>query len=98
MTENEIQQVWNKGAIPVPQEATKWRKDTCGAWIARDQYGNRNSDYGWEIDHINPNGGDHISNLQPLHWKNNASKGDGKQVCVVVSAGNQNYDMSLASR
>lgn len=99
MTEDEnIQAVWNKGAIPVPQEAANWRKDTCGAWIARNQYGNRNSDYGWEIDHINPNGGDAISNLQPLQWENNVAKSDGRQKCVVVAAGNVNYNMSSTVR
>ncbi len=43
------------------------------------EHGNRNSNYGWEIDHINPvanGGGDEINNLQPLYWDNNAKKGD----------------------
>ncbi|MFN7825163.1 MAG: HNH endonuclease signature motif containing protein [Pseudobdellovibrionaceae bacterium] len=42
-------------------------------------YGNTESDFGWEIDHINPvsnRGGDDISNLQPLQWKNNRQKSD----------------------
>ncbi|HRJ07361.1 MAG TPA: HNH endonuclease signature motif containing protein [Prosthecobacter sp.] len=92
MTEAEkIQLVWNKGAIPIPQEAANWRKDTCGAWIARNQYGNRDSNYGWEIDHINPNGGDAISNLQPLQWENNVAKSDGRHKCVVKGVGNKNF-------
>lgn len=43
------------------------------------EHGNRNSEHGWEIDHINPvsnGGGDELPNLQPLNWKNNADKGD----------------------
>jgi 5-methylcytosine-specific restriction endonuclease McrA len=53
--------------------------DECGQAMQWSQYGNRNSDYGWEIDHINPvsNGGtDILSNLQPINWKNNSAKGD----------------------
>ena len=36
-------------------------------------------DYSWEIDHIRPvahGGGDELTNLQPLQWKNNRHKGD----------------------
>ncbi len=43
------------------------------------EHGNRDSKYGWEIDHINPvanGGGDELNNLQPLNWVNNANKGD----------------------
>lgn len=72
-----INQVWNK-ATPIPgQSSDFYRVDKCKAIIQRNQYGNRNSQYGWEIDHINPvdnGGGDGINNLQPLHWQNNVSK------------------------
>jgi len=43
------------------------------------EHGNRQSEYGWEIDHINPvanNGSDDLYNLQPLYWGNNLDKGD----------------------
>lgn len=93
-TQEEVKQVWFKAQqISADNDQNGFRKDACGAWIKWADYGNRNSLYGWEIDHIKPvsNGGsDAVSNLRPLHWKNNAAKSDGKLVCVLVSNGNTN--------
>lgn len=78
-TEATIQAVWEK-AIPVAGFNPAFvRKDTCGAFIERKQYGNTSSKYGWEIDHIKPvskDGPDVLSNLQPLQWENNRHKSD----------------------
>ena len=71
--------VWNKGQIVAGLDPNIWRKDSCGAWIKKLEYGNVNSQYGWEIDHIRPRikkGSDHLDNLQPLQWQNNRHKGD----------------------
>lgn len=71
--------VWNKGVSIPGYSQDEWRRDKCGTAMQYSQHGNRDSTYGWEIDHINPvanNGSDDLSNLQPMNWANNASKGD----------------------
>ena len=81
---------WNKAKVVSGNDPKVWRKDTCDAWICWRHHGNRNSQYGWEVDHINPHGGDHDSNLQALQWQNNVAKSDGRLVCVVTAAGKEN--------
>lgn len=88
-----IQKVWEKGTIAPPNDSAVWRKDHCGAWINRDQYGKRNSDWGWEIDHIkleSDGGSDDLSNLRPLQWENNASRQEKGWSCKITSSGTKN--------
>jgi len=92
-----IQSVWNKG-IPVPSyDSSKYRKDKCGAWMDWNKYGDRESDYGWEIDHIIPesqNGSDELDNFQPLQWENNMEKGDSQILkCAVKSDDDRNVNI-----
>jgi hypothetical protein len=79
--------VWEKGIIIKGLSPDEYRRDICGNIIAWSEYGNRQSDQGWEIDHIVPKAMrtvagfellefDNINNLQPLFWRNNASKSD----------------------
>lgn len=76
-----VEAVWQKGIVVPGNNPTEWRKDECGAWIYRGAYGNRDSEYGWEIDHISPGGSDQLSNLRPLQWQNNVDKSDGRLKC-----------------
>ena len=88
-----IQKVWEKGTIAPPNDPAVWRKDHCGAWINRDQYGKRNSDWGWEIDHItleSDGGSDDLSNLRPLQWENNASRQEKGWSCKITSSDTKN--------
>ena len=53
-TEAEIDAVWNKAKIVPNNNPDVFRQDSAGAWIKRDSYGDTDSEYGWEIDHIKP--------------------------------------------
>jgi 5-methylcytosine-specific restriction endonuclease McrA len=90
ISNEKVNKVWEKATIIPGVNPKVKRKDKCGATIAKSAYGDHNSNFGWDVDHIKPvskGGTDALSNLQPLHWKNNARKGDGpdrpSQYCVV---------------
>ncbi|MBN1325036.1 MAG: HNH endonuclease [Alphaproteobacteria bacterium] len=90
-----VNAVWNKAIIVPGHNHSEWRQDFTGAWIQRSKYGNRDSSFGWEIDHIKPvirYGSDDLSNLRPLQWENNASKCDDYPVWIsLVSSNGTNY-------
>lgn len=89
-TEQQKVAVWNKARIVQGYHAAYVRADVCGALIEWERYGDTTSKYGWEIDHIMPEslgGTDAITNLQPLQWQNNRTKGDSLSLnyCAVRS-------------
>ena len=79
-------QVWKKGRVVRGHESSVWRKDQCGAWIKYAEYGNRKSQFGWEIDHISPGGKTVLSNLRPLQWRNNVDKSNGRLKGKIVAS------------
>ena len=76
-----IDKVWGKAREIPGKDPDNIRQDACGAAMRKDDYGNRDSNQGWEIDHKDPKGNDNLSNLQALQWKNNVNKSDGKLQC-----------------
>lgn len=95
-SEQIIDAVWQKAEIVYGYDPNQWRKDFAGAWIARNAYGLQGL-YGWEIDHLKPvslRGSDDLSNLNPLHWQNNRTKGDNYPFfkTSVSSSAHENVD------
>lgn len=90
-SEGVVWQVWSKGHLS-SNDPVLWRKDECGAWMFRGDYGKR-TEYGWVVDHIKPvseGSTDDISNLRPLHWENTAHSDDGSLLCSVRADGINN--------
>ena len=81
-----LYELWDKANPVDGYDSTLVRKDPCGAWIQRDKYNDRDSDFGWEVDHVYPQALlkekgadldeiDNIANLRAFNWHNNVSKG-----------------------
>ena len=52
-TEAEKKYVWDNKATKVEGvDPDVFRQDYAGAWMRYADYGNRNSQYGWEIDYL----------------------------------------------
>ena len=69
---------WEKASSVTGRDPNFVRVDDYGSTIYWDEYGNRNSAFGWEIDHKLPSalgGSDSVGNLRALHWRNNAALG-----------------------
>lgn len=74
-----IEEVWKKATVIQGYDEDHFRKDCCGAIIAREKYGDLDSVFGWQIDHVYPQslgGTDIIDNLRAMQWQNNESKKD----------------------
>ena len=83
-----IRDVWAKGEVVGSNNPDEYRKDECGAWMYFSHYSNRNSQYGWEIDHIefvDHVASKNLNNLRPLQWQNNACKGSGELACIITA-------------
>ena len=74
-----VKKVWEKGHEIDGYDPLHYRRDDFGALICFSCHGKKNLGvYSWEIDHIiskRMGGSNSISNLRPLHWRNNRLKG-----------------------
>ena len=53
-TDEQINEIWNKGLQDSKFDPNLVRRDACGAWMIRSRYNDRKSPFGWEVDHIYP--------------------------------------------
>lgn len=93
-----VDQVWAKGTIVPGVDPSIWRKDFAGAWINRACYGQTETKYGWEIDHLRPEsqgGSDELFNLNPLQWENNRKKGDSYPYFTTAVSSNGNMNVNI---
>lgn len=106
ITEELKQRVWERGIISDKYPSTQVRTDACGAFMVYSHFGDRNSPFGWEIDHICPASYllelgideeliDNIDNLRPLNWKNNVSKSNDYPFYTAVCAASDDQSKNV---
>lgn len=96
--------IWEKGISVEGYDSKIVRKDACGAWIIHDLYGDKETMFGWEIDHIFPESklkelgksdkASEFINLRPLNVANNVSKSDSypEYKATLTSDGEKNIE------
>lgn len=66
-----VDAVWQLAEKVDGNDSALWRKDECGAWINKLEYGKRHSSFGWEICDLSlgrrPGT---LSALRPMQWEN----------------------------
>ncbi len=66
-----IHRVWAYAQIVRGSDPDVWRKDEFGAWIHRGDYGNRASEFGWQIAECGFRLRDQgVAALRPMQWQN----------------------------
>ena len=83
--EEVVRNVWESTRASSNQDPLTWRKDECGAWIKRAQYGNEDSEFGWRIVNVLPGGPDELPNLRAFHFGNYFDAATGWAHCKVVA-------------
>lgn len=66
-----VDTVWLLAEAVDGNDSALWRKDECGAWINRLEYGKRHSSFGWEICDLSlGHRPGTLGDLRPMQWEN----------------------------
>jgi hypothetical protein len=86
-----VDRVWTFAAPISGNDRELWRKDEFGAWIYRLDYGNRRSDFGWEIGDSSLGGRESsLLSLRPIQWQNYIDLVAANTQCRVTADGLRN--------
>jgi len=85
LSQEMIQQVWERARALGEFPAELWRRDECGAWIRRDQFGREGAEFGWKIENVSLGGPDALENLRPFHHANGYDRANRRAQCRVTA-------------
>ncbi|MGD8524876.1 MAG: hypothetical protein PVJ63_01410 [Thioalkalispiraceae bacterium] len=80
-----VQAVWEKARGMNDHDASEWRKDECGAWIRRDQYGKEVSEFGWKIEAVTAEESPTVENLRAFQHQNSYLLDTREARCMVTA-------------
>lgn len=80
-----IGRVWQKARALNEFPGEIWRRDECGAWIRRDQFGLKDAEFGWKIENISAGGPDELENLRPFHHANGYDRANRRARCRITA-------------
>lgn len=65
-----VDRVWSLAQCIPGNDSEVWRKDEFGAWIHRQDYRHRHSEFGWEIADYGYRRAGGFASLRPMQWQN----------------------------
>lgn len=66
-----VERVWTLAQMVPGNDSAVWRKDEFGAWMHRQEYRNRHSEFGWEVaDYGFRARSSGVTALRPMQWQN----------------------------
>jgi hypothetical protein len=80
-----IDAVWAHGRVMPEADPERWRQDACGAWMRREHFGSKDSDFGWHMEQVAPGSGESADNLRPFNLHNRYDIGDGRPHCRLTA-------------
>jgi len=80
-----VAEVWQHGRVMPEADGSMWRQDPCGAWMMREQFGHEDSEFGWKIERVAPDGEGDTGLLRPFHWRNHFDIGNGRAHCAITA-------------
>lgn len=85
ISESTVDQVWKRGREITGYDPTRWRRDECGAWMYRDDYGNNQSEFGWHIEAVCSGAPHQAADLRPFQHQNGYDRANHAAHCIVTA-------------
>jgi hypothetical protein len=91
-----VDDVWNQASAMADRDPRQWRRDSCGAWLYRDDYGSADSEFGWWIADLSDAGSGEIPDLKAFHHRNGFDVTNGAALCHMSAINGADADVQCA--